>query len=121
MRAFWSCAAAAVKLRTRIFAQLPDMSVSRQGIVRMDEVEQLIEAFRARGASGAASKLDLLMDLELLQDTRIVPFLLQVMSDTAEAPEVRNHVVKWLRNRRLPARDREAVALVMIEVLGVDS
>jgi hypothetical protein len=61
------------------------------------------------------------MDLELLQDARILPFLLQVLSDPAEAPEVRIHVAKRVRNGRLAARDREAVALVMMEVLGVGS
>jgi hypothetical protein len=85
----------------------------------MDEVEQLIGVFRARAASGAASKLDVLMDLELLQDARIVPFLLRVLSDPAEAPEVRIHVVKRVRNGRLAGRDRAAVALVVMEVLGV--
>ncbi len=85
----------------------------------MDEVERLIEAFRARATSGAASKLDVLMDLERLRDARIGPLLLQVLSDPQEAAEVRIHVVKRLRNGRLASNERGAVALAMIQVLRV--
>jgi hypothetical protein len=85
----------------------------------MDEVEQLLDAFRARATSGAASKLDVLMDLELLHDPRVVPFLLQVLTDDEEAVEVRIHVVKRLRNGRLASSERGAVALAIIQVLQV--
>ena len=87
----------------------------------MDEVEQLIGTFRARATSGPASKLDVLMDLERLRDPRIVPFLVQVLSDRDEAAEVRIHVVKRLRNGRLASEERGAVALAIVAVLGPGS
>jgi hypothetical protein len=59
------------------------------------------------------------MDLERLRDARTVPFLLQVLSDHEEAAEVRIHVVKRLRNGHLASDERRAVALAMIQVLGV--
>jgi len=87
----------------------------------MDEVERLIGAFRARATSGATSRVDVLIDLEPLQDSRVVPFLVQVLSDDDEAAEVRIHVVKRLRNGRLASNERPAVALAMIQVLRVGS
>ncbi len=84
----------------------------------MDEVERLIEAFRARAKSSVASKLDVLMDLGRLQDPRIVPFLLQVLGDRAEPIEVRTHVVKRLRNGFPGAASRPSVAHAMTRVLA---
>jgi hypothetical protein len=46
----------------------------------MDDVERLIEAFRARSTWSVLSKLDALLDLEQLDDPRIVPFLLHVLN-----------------------------------------
>jgi hypothetical protein len=83
----------------------------------MDEVADLIEAFRTRSGS-AASKLNVLLDLARLQDPRVVPFLLQVLSDRKEPTEVRIHIVKRLRNGRLAADSRVGVARVMVQVLA---
>ena len=58
------------------------------------------------------------MDLERFSDPRIVPFLLQILSDHEEAAEVRIHVVKRLRNGRLASHDREAVALAIRSLLS---
>jgi hypothetical protein len=77
----------------------------------MDDVERLIQAFRTRGAMrSTVSKLDVLMHLERLHDGRIVPFLLHVLADPDEPPEVRMHVLKRLRNGPLTADDRSTVA-----------
>ncbi len=119
MLACCSSAAASATPRTPICVPPPDMSVSLLGVIGMDQVERLIGAFRARVTSGAASKLDVLMDLERLRDARIVPFLLQLLSDREEAAEVRIHVVKRLRNGHLASDERRAVALALIQVLGV--
>ena len=64
----------------------------------MDELERLVNVYRSRGASSARSKLDVLIDLERVRDSRVVPFLLLVLMDPDECEDVRIHVVKQLRN-----------------------
>ena len=72
-----------------------------------DEVAWLMEAFNARAAtSSATSKLDLLMDLERLDDPRVVPFLVGVMADETQPIDVRIHLVRRLRNGRLAPDER---------------
>ena len=85
---------------------------------RMDDVERLIEAFRARSTRSVLSKLDALLDLEQLDDPRIVPFLLHVLADQREPTEVRIHVLKRLRNGRLQPGDRQSIAEAVITVLS---
>jgi len=63
----------------------------------MDDVERLIER-SGRSTRSVLSKLDALLDLEQLDDPRIVPFLLRVLADQREPTEVRIHVLKRLRN-----------------------
>src|SRR5207253_10479495 len=93
-------------------------SASRQWGARMDDVERLIEAFRARSRWSVLSKLDALLDLEQLDDPRIVPFLLHVLADQHEPTEVRIHVLKRLRNGRLQPADRQSVAEAVLMVLS---
>ena len=81
----------------------------------VDDVERLIQAFSARGAT--ASKLDVLMDLERLCDGRVVAFLLQVLGDPGEPSEVRMHVLKRLRNAPLTASERSSVAGVLGQLM----
>src|SRR5260221_14170778 len=76
----------------------------------MDDVERLIEAFRARSTRSVLSKLDALLDLEQLDDPRILPFLLHVLADQREPTEVRIHVLKRVRNGRLQSEKRQSVA-----------
>ena len=84
----------------------------------MDDVEQLIQAFSTRGAmKSSGRKLDLLMDLERLGDSRVVAFLLQVLEDPAEPLEVRVHVLKRLRNGPLTADERCTVAGALGELM----
>jgi hypothetical protein len=84
----------------------------------MDDVERLIQAFSARGAtSSTASKLDVLMDLERLRDGRVVSFLLQVLGNAGEPPEARMHVLKRLRNGPLTANERSSVASALGELM----
>lgn len=84
----------------------------------MDELEQLIQAFRLRATSSAGARLDVLMDLERLADCRVVPFLLKVLGDRGEAVQVRSHVMKQLRNGRLSPTKRPLVAKAMLQTLS---
>src|ERR1700682_6097747 len=84
----------------------------------MDDVERLIEAFRARSTWSVLSKLDALLDLEQLDDPRIVPLLLHVLADQREPTEVRIHVLKRLRNGHLQSGERQSVAEAVLMVLS---
>jgi hypothetical protein len=82
------------------------------------EVARLIAAFEARDpTASASSKLDLLMDLERLDDPRIVPFLVGVLADESQPTEVRIHLVRRLRNGRLAPEERPLVAPVLGRLL----
>src|SRR5260370_6294632 len=84
----------------------------------MDDVGRLIEAFRARSTLSVVAKLGALLDLEQLDDPRIVPFLLHVLADQREPTEVRIHVLKRLRNGRLQPEERQSVAEAVLMVLS---
>jgi len=87
-----------------------------------DNVARLIVAFEARDpTSSAASKLDMLMDLERLDDPRIVPFLVGVLADETQPMDVRIHLVRQLRNGRLKPDERLLVASVLGRLLRRDS
>jgi hypothetical protein len=64
----------------------------------MDELQRLIDAYRLRSSAAASSKLSLLRRIEQIRDPRVVPFLLEVLSESGEATEVRIHVMRQLRN-----------------------
>jgi hypothetical protein len=88
----------------------------------MDDVDRLIQAYSKRAAShSTAAKLDVLMDLERLRDARVVLFLLDVLEDPGEAPEVRMHVLKRLRDglpeAALTADERAAIARALCELM----
>ena len=88
----------------------------------MDDVDRLIHAYSRRAAPhSTAAKLDVLMDLERLRDARVVLFLLDVLEDPGEAPEVRMHVLKRLRDGlpdgTLSAGERVAVARSLSELM----
>ncbi|HEX6656177.1 MAG TPA: hypothetical protein VF153_08210 [Candidatus Limnocylindria bacterium] len=90
---------------------------ARGGIGR-DNVARLIAAFEAREpTASAASKLDMLMDLERLDDPRIVPFLVGVLADESQPMEIRIHLVRRLRNGRLAPEVRLLVAPVLGRLL----
>jgi len=83
-----------------------------------DEVVWLIEAFNdLAAASSADSRLDILMDLERLDDPRIVPFLVGVLADETQAMDVRIHLVRQLRNGRLTLAERVLVASFLGQLL----
>src|SRR6202040_2360478 len=71
-----------------------------------------------RSTWSVLSKLDALLDLEQLDDPRIVAFLLHVLADQREPTEVRIHVLKRLRNGRLRPEERQSVALAVLRVLS---
>ena len=85
---------------------------------RMDHVERLIEAFGARPSWSVVSKLDALLDLEQIDDPRIVPFLVQVLADQRELTEVRIHVLKQLRDGRLQPAQRQSVAQAILRIVS---
>lgn len=60
------------------------------------------------------SKLDALMDIEQLHDPRVVPFMLEVLSDEHEPVQVRVHVLKRLRDPSLTSGVRQAVANALL-------
>jgi hypothetical protein len=86
----------------------------------MDELQHLIDVYRARRSSSVKSKLDVLIDVERVRDPRVVPFLLQVLRNPRESEDVRLHVVKQLRiaGGLLVPADRPIVASALRDVLA---
>src|ERR1700730_192067 len=84
----------------------------------MDYVERVIEAFKTRPTWSVMSKLDALMDLEQIDDPRIVTFLVEVLVDQGEPTEVRINVLKQLRNGRLQPWQRQSVAEAVLQVVS---
>lgn len=86
----------------------------------MDDLERLINVYRVRASSPGKSKLDLLMDIERIRDSQVVPFLLGVLGDRHESKQVRIYVVKRLRNGGgfLVPADRPPVAKAIGELLA---
>jgi hypothetical protein len=78
----------------------------------MDELQHLIDAYRLPSSSSASSKLSILRRIERIRDPRVVPFLLEVLSDPGEAAEVSLHLIKQLRNGDglVPQTERNVVA-----------
>src|SRR6266852_3385174 len=84
----------------------------------MDDVERVIVAFKTRPTWSVMSKLDALMDLERVDDPRIVTFLVEVLVDQGEPTEVRINVLKQLRNGRLQPLQRQSVAEAVLQVVS---
>jgi hypothetical protein len=76
----------------------------------MDQVEQALAEFDARGTASVLSKIDALLDIEQLSHPRVLTFLLQVASSSNEQPEVRAHVIRVLRSRHYTPVERVSVA-----------
>jgi hypothetical protein len=83
----------------------------------VDDVGPLIATFKARTDSSVAARLDALMDIERLDDPRVVPLLLEVLADDREPLELRVHVLKRLREASHIQSDRQTVARAVLEVL----
>jgi hypothetical protein len=86
----------------------------------MDEFERLVEEYRMRASSSAASRLSVLLDLERSRDRRVVVFLLNVLADPRETETVRIYVLKQLRNARglVTPADRPSAAKAAGSALG---
>lgn len=84
----------------------------------MKEFERLVELFEARTKSSAASRLDVLIDLECLDDPRVAPFMVRVLSDSLEIREVRTHALKWLRNGHFTPENRPHVADALCHIVS---
>jgi hypothetical protein len=82
-------------------------------------VQRLIDAYRLRRSAAASSKLSVLRHIERIRSPRVVPFLLEVLSDPDEAAEVRIHVMRQLRNGDglVPFTERAGVAHAISDVL----
>ena len=87
----------------------------------MDEVEQLMHAFYSfQGPSATAWKLDTVLGLSALHDSRVFAFLVRLLSDNRESPDVRLDVLTRLRALDLNPVERALVASTMVDVLGRD-
>jgi hypothetical protein len=84
----------------------------------MNEVEQAMAAFRAQASMSVRGKLEALLDLERLRDSRIVPFLLEVLADRREATAVRIHILRRLRSGQPVPDYRPAIAEAILRVLS---
>jgi hypothetical protein len=84
----------------------------------MDDVERVIVAFKTRPTWSVMSKLDALMDLEQVDDPRIVTFLVEILVDQGEPTEVRINVLKQLRNGRLQPLQRQSVVTAVLQVVS---
>lgn len=88
-----------------------------------DELERLVEAYRMRASSSVASRMGVLMDFVRIRDPRVVPFLLEILTDRHEPEEVRMYVLTELRNESglaVPA-DGPPVAHAIGDVLADQS
>jgi HEAT repeat protein len=86
----------------------------------MDHVEWALAQFDQRRRLSAISKIDALLNIEEIEDPRVLPFLLHVAADTDELPEVRSHVIRTMRTRDLAADARVPVARVVGTILVGD-
>jgi hypothetical protein len=87
----------------------------------MDEAARLIQAFSSLGSqSGAALKLDILMDLEQIRDPRVIAFMLGVLADPSEPRDVRIHVIRRVRNGMLTPDLRPRVAAALVALVEDD-
>src|ERR1700730_5825584 len=84
----------------------------------MEEVEGLLGAPKTPATSSVGSQLDALMDLEQIDDPRIVTFLVEVLVDQRKPTEVRINVLKLLRNGRLQPTHRQPVAEAVLQVVS---
>jgi hypothetical protein len=87
----------------------------------MDEMERLIETFKARADGSVVSKLDALMDIEQQDDPRGMWLLLEVLTNELESVEVRVHALKRLRRGGLVHGLREPTASALLRVLQQQS
>lgn len=67
--------------------------------------------------SNPAWKLDALLDLERLDDVRVVPFLLKVLAQSVQPTSVRIAVLRGVTERSLAPQERIAVALELVAVV----
>lgn len=82
----------------------------------MDDVDRFIHRFRA--SPEAPLKLDALMNLGRIRDSRVLEFLLSVIADPLEAVEIRLYVLKHTRNGGLSAQQRARVARVYLHLVS---
>jgi hypothetical protein len=88
----------------------------------MDEVQRLIAAFGAHGKlDHAVWKLDVLMDLGLFEDARVVAFFGAVVSDPQEPADVRSDALRRLREAPLSPAERLMAAEATLRALAPDA
>jgi len=85
----------------------------------MDEVERLIEAFGAHGRLDHSMwKLDVLMDLGLCDDPRVVAFYGAVISDEEQPADVRSDALRRLREASITPCDRVMATDATLQALA---
>ena len=87
----------------------------------MDDVACVLAQFDQRRRLSAKSKIDLLLNVQDIQDPRVLAFLLRVAADTDELSEVRSHVIKTMRTRPIAADARIPVARAVGTILLCDA
>ena len=88
----------------------------------MDEVETLIQAFGSRGKRNQSLwKLDVLLDLGLLDDPRVVRFLVDLVADTDEPLDVRSEALSRLRETAHSPSERVLAARAGLAALAPES
>ena len=91
-------------------------------MTKVDSVGQLILAFRAvEPRSDTARKLDLLLDLDRIDDPRVLSFLLGVLRDDGEPERVRVEVLSRLRDVPLPDREHRRVGRAIGRLTLIES
>jgi hypothetical protein len=84
----------------------------------MDEVERLIKAFGSHGKRNQSVwKLNVLLDLGLLDDARVVQFLVAVVADPDEPAHVRADALRRLREPSLSPCERVRAACAGLDAL----
>jgi HEAT repeat protein len=88
----------------------------------MDEVERLIEAFSSHGRRDQSVwQLDVLLDLGRIDDPRVVQFLVGVVQDAAEPPDVRIEALRLLREAPLTPSNCAQAARAGLRALTPES
>jgi hypothetical protein len=88
----------------------------------MDDVQRLIQEFRSEDTTTLgdfSKKVEIITDLEYMDDQRIMPFFLEIVSDENEYDLARIEVLKILRLKEpLEAETDEKIARILTNILS---
>ena len=80
-----------------------------------------MDLFRSQNDVSAVSKLDAFMNIVRADDQRVVPFLLDVLTDAQQPTQVRVHVLKRVRDQALIRGHRESVAKAFLRLAAYEN